>query len=243
MVAELRLIPSSMRFAAKLLSLLDPAAWRAWNAARLGRDFDRKHGTNTQTHIEVEDLGIVDEPRRQAVHYEASALPKLHRAFKNLNIDEEEYTFIDVGSGKGLVVIETAKRNFREVVGLEISALAHRISEQNVSTASSRAKLKSPIKLLNINALDYDYPAVKQVVYLYNPFGELFISKLFGVLRHRLLEGSTDIVVAYVNPVCLDTVEREAATEMIFAHRSLVVFRLLPPVEQPTDVVTKTEND
>lgn len=212
--------------------MADPTAWRAWHASRLGRAFDRKHGTDTQALIEVSELGLSDEPLKHAVHYEASSLPKLHRALRHLGVDEGRYTFVDVGSGKGLVVIEAAKRRFREVVGLEISALAHEIAEKNLAAVAETLSLRAQVKLLNLNALDYEFPADRQIIYLYNPFSEAFLQPLLEKLLHRLADSATDVVIAYVNPVYWEAIRSRFPLEVLYTHRSLVVFRLHPPMDR-----------
>ena len=216
------------KFASLFRWALDRQTWRAWHAARLGRQFDHEHGTDTQSQITVPELGITGEASSHAVHYEASTLPKLRRALKHLGVDKRKYDFIDIGSGKGLVVIEAAKHAFNVVIGLEISTLVHQIAELNVRAASAHKVLPSPIELRNMNALDYGFPAVRQVVYLYNPFDALMLRKLLFRLAQCLDEGAEEILIVYVNPVCKAIVEAEFAVDIIYAHRTMVIYRLNP---------------
>lgn len=218
-----------LKYAHLLHSIFRLQSWRAWNAVRLGRKFDIEHGTDTQSLIDVVDLGIIGEAALHAVHYEASTLPKIQRVLKHLGVNLSEYSFIDVGSGKGLVVIEAAKHPFNEVIGLEISPHAHKIAEVNIRAASKRTTLRAPIKLNNVNALDYAFPAAKQVIYLYNPFDEPILSELLNKLSRRLTENVEDIVLAYLNPVCKATIEKEFSVDVLHAHRTAMIYRLTRP--------------
>lgn len=127
------------------------------------------------------------------------------------------------------MVIEAAKRRFKEVVGLEISAAVHEIAERNLAAVEKTMPLRAQVTLLNVNALDYEFPGERQVIYLYNPFSETFLIPLLNRLLDRLDHDVVDIVVAYVNPVCWEVIQSSFPLDLLYMHRSLVVFRLSPP--------------
>lgn len=207
-------------------SLLHPSTWRAWRARRAGLAFDRRCGTDTQSVVEVNQLAIPAEAAAHAVQYEASTLPKLHRAFRHLDIDPRGYVFIDVGSGKGLVVMEAARRPFKMVVGIEISERLHRTATDNLERLRALHRLAAPVTLLNLDARVFDFPAERQVVYLYNPFDETLLRQLFRRLVTRLEEGAKDIVVIYLNPVHHRVLECEFGLELVYRHAALRIYRL-----------------
>src|SRR3712207_1728851 len=109
-----------------VLPLVDPAFWRATLATREAQAFDRRYGTDTTRRLAVEAMRDVPiELARHAVHYEASAIPKFRRAMRVvgavLGATLPQYAFVDVGSGKGLVVMLAAWFPFRQVVGIEMT--------------------------------------------------------------------------------------------------------------------------
>jgi SAM-dependent methyltransferase len=212
-------------FIARMLDTVPtPLLWRSWNARRVGRAFDVKYGTDTQTHVGVEALGIDRRLARHAVHYEPSTIPKIRRALRQLRIRHGDYSFIDVGSGKGIVSLLAAQYPFRRVIGIEISAVLHHTAEKNLALYRASCTLRAPVHFVNVNALDYDVTHENQVVYLYNPFDATFLKAFLDRLRPRT--DSADVVVVYVNPVHKETLASVATREVLFEDGTLVIYRL-----------------
>jgi SAM-dependent methyltransferase len=210
----------------RIRSLFSRTTWRAWHARRAGLAFDQQFGTDTQAPVGVNRLGIPAETAAHAVQYEPSTLPKLRRALRHLDIDPPDYVFVDVGSGKGLVVIEAARSPFREVIGIEISRRLHETATDNLARARARLTLAAPVTLLNLDALAFDFPDRRQVVYLYNPFDQVILRPLLCRLVACLEHGAEDIVVVYVNPVHRPMLESEFDVEVVYRHATLLIYRL-----------------
>lgn len=210
----------------RVLSLFSAEQWRARRARSAGLAFDRKFGTDTQSPVGVEALDIAADDAAHAVQYEASALPKLRRVLRHLDIDFSQYVFIDVGSGKGLAVLEAARHPFAEVIGVEISRRLHDTAVGNLERVRRHLSLRAPVTLLQMNALEHDCTAPRQVVYLYNPFDEVILRELMRALATRLQRGVKDILVAYVNPLHKDMLEVEFPVTAVHRHAALIVYRL-----------------
>lgn len=210
----------------RALSLFSAGQWRARRARSAGLAFDRKFGTDTQSPVSVEVLDIPGAVAAHAVQYEASALPKLRRVLRHLGIDFSQYVFIDMGSGKGLVVFEAARHPFAEVIGVEISRRLHETAAGNLERVRRHLCLRAPVTLLHMNALDHDCAAPRQVVYLYNPFDEVILRELMRALETRLQRGAKDILIAYVNPLHKDMLEVEFPVTAVHRHATLIIYRL-----------------
>src|SRR5690242_7561706 len=94
---------------AAVVPLVSPAFWRGQLAARAARAFDARYGTDTIARLPVAAMeGVPPALAAHAVHYEASAIPKLQQALsavtRTLGSRLPGFAFVDVGSGKGLVV-------------------------------------------------------------------------------------------------------------------------------------------
>ena len=50
----------------------------------------------------------------------------------SLNIDFREFTFIDIGSGKGRALLLAADYPFRRILGLELLPGLYRVAQQNI---------------------------------------------------------------------------------------------------------------
>jgi SAM-dependent methyltransferase len=196
-------------------------AWRSWVARRRGAAFDRRYGTDTQTHVAVEALGIDAALARHAVHYEPSALPKIERAMRQLPIRHDSYSFIDIGAGKGLAALVASRYPFRRVIGVEASSALCGIARRNLALYERHGHMRAPVEFLNLDALEYRFPDEPLVVYLYNPFDEHLLARLIGALLAR--RESKDYVV-YVNPVHRFLFEA-SALEAVSDERALAIYR------------------
>ena len=207
--------------------LFSGAFWRAAIAARQARAFDRRHGTDTVERLPVDAMrGVPTALARHAVHYEPSALPKLQRALRvvagTLGSRLSEFSFVDIGSGKGLVVMLASRHPFRVVLGVEMAPELHAIAERNL--VRYRATGAAPTRVVIGDALGVDLPPGNLVVYLYNPFDaavlEPFVSRLAAIAAD-----GREILVVYVNPQHAHVLEDSRCVEPIFVDAHLRVYR------------------
>lgn len=84
--------------------------------------------------------------------------------------DLGDYTFLDLGSGKGRMLFVAAEYPFRRVEGVEFALELHRRAEDNISRYHARKRKCPRIESTHANALDYRFPDENLVVYLFNPF-------------------------------------------------------------------------
>ena len=107
-------------------------------------------------------------------------------------------TFVDLGCGKGRVVLLAAQRPFRRVVGIEISSELAAIARANLERYRSPPDLAAPIEIVNADVTTVELPDGDILVHLYHPF-ETPVTE--AVLRR--LEASHDwstrrVTIAYL---------------------------------------------
>jgi SAM-dependent methyltransferase len=156
---------------------------------------ERALGIDTTGIIEEEDI-YVREPEREG--YQGSGWIDLRRMLRPGEVKPHD-VFLDLGSGKGRVVMLAARYPFARVIGVEISEGLTEIARRNLH-ARRRGRRCQDIELVTADVLDYEIPADATVVYLYNPFrGSLFeavIAKLIdSVDRHP-----RTVRLIYLNP-------------------------------------------
>ncbi|HEV3039978.1 MAG TPA: hypothetical protein VHA33_19590 [Candidatus Angelobacter sp.] len=76
-----------------------------------------------------------------------------------LPIHFAEFTFIDLGSGKGRALLMASKYPFRKIIGVEFMPDLNKYAKQNTSGLSQ-------IVSLEMDARDFEFPAGPLVVYL-----------------------------------------------------------------------------
>jgi SAM-dependent methyltransferase len=115
--------------------------------------------------------------------------------------DIKVYTFVDLGCGKGRVVIIGSEFPFQDIVGIELSPELARIAQSNVAKIHRQFPGRPPIRIIAGNALDNLLTNGKIVFYLYNPFGRELMSQLVHKIESALLSTLEHVFIVYHNPV------------------------------------------
>jgi len=119
-----------------------------------------------------------------------------------IKIPFEEFTFIDLGSGKGRALLMAAEHPFRRIIGVELIPELHQACLENVrafgQSNGRSGRLEAPcVEALCIDARDFQYPLEPLVVYLFNPFPEPVFAAVLSSLGQSARENPRPIYVAY----------------------------------------------
>jgi hypothetical protein len=160
----------------------------------LGSQWDREFGVETSGQIDlldVEVVGLNKDGGYSSVSTSPSAYAFLARFFP---ADWKRFTFVDIGSGKGRVLVLAAMQGFDTIMGIEFAPLISQIARQNLVHISQVKRFKWSI--LNADATTVDLPSdVPLLIYCFNPFkAEIWEKFILVLLKAR---------DANKNPVCL----------------------------------------
>ena len=170
-----------------------------WFWRLVGSQFDAKHGVDTFEMVPVAKLEISDAQQEEAVFYEPSPIMEFGYVISLLPISYSDFTFVDMGSGKGRALLLAASFPFRGIVGVEISPKLHQIAESNI------AQYRGPRKCNDITS-DCDdagachLPDSPLVLFLFNPFSENVIKSMLQNLHKSLLKNPRRVIVVYGSP-------------------------------------------
>lgn len=165
--------------------------------------FDRRYGTDTTEGVTPEDAALPEARRRGATMYLPTMDQDLAAMLEALAWPDElraGATFIDIGSGKGRVVLLAAMQRFREVVGVELSPQLHAIAARNVACVAEAGALRSPVHLVNEDAAAFAIPDGPLVVYLYHPFREDVASELVAHVVASSVAAPRPVAIVYGHP-------------------------------------------
>jgi SAM-dependent methyltransferase len=112
------------------------------------------------------------------------------------------YTFIDLGCGKGRVLVLAADYGFGRVVGVELDARLVAGARANLRSLQERGRRwGGVVEVVHADAAAYPFPPEPSVVYLYNPFGEQTLRVMVKNLVESWNERPRPLIVVYYNPV------------------------------------------
>jgi hypothetical protein len=108
-----------------------------------------------------------------------------------------DFTFIDLGSGKGRVLLMASDYPFKRIIGVEFMPELHRAAQENIAGYSSDRQRRRLIESVCMDARDFQFPPEPLVVYLFNPFSESTFARVMENLRHSVEQSPRPVYIAY----------------------------------------------
>jgi len=165
---------------------------------RLNRAFDRRFGTDTASEVALKDAGVLSGGDPYGV-YRPFWESIFHSAMGLLPIDFPQFTFVDVGSGKGKILMLAAQYPFKAVEGVEYGAVLHDAAERNIAIFRKATGTRVPIKPILGDAMAYDLPAGPAVCIIFNAFDEMTNTIVLRRIASQAGEGERPVFVIYAN--------------------------------------------
>jgi SAM-dependent methyltransferase len=119
----------------------------------------------------------------------------------SLPIEFDQFTFIDLGSGKGRTLLMASEYPFRKIVGVELIAELHRAAEENIREYRSPTQRCSQIEAVCADASEFVFPDTPLVLYLFNPLPQAGLRRVMASLDRNLNAHPRAVYVLYHNPL------------------------------------------
>ena len=178
--------------------------------------FDRPFGTDTAGSVSSADLGIADATaREQAIRYLASPARVTRWMLEHVGLDHRQFSFVDMGCGKGRVLLVASEFPFRQIVGVEISSQLTAIARENIARYRPRRRQCWDVQVENTDATAFEFPQTPLLLHFYHPFEPTLTAAVLSRLEDSLRSAPRPVVVAYL----LYTAAREPV-ELVFSQYS-----------------------
>ena len=173
-----------------------------------GRRFDRRLGIETTEKVSRQGLtGIPPELREHAGEYAPTDPALFRRMVRKSGIDPGSFAFIDLGCGKGRIMIAAADYPFREIIGVEADAALCRAAKLNLKRWG-QGRSDGRLKIVHRDAQTFKWPKGNLFVFMYSPFS----GPVFQQVAERLAEAAGQpgraVVIAYSADWEADALER-----------------------------------
>ena len=174
----------------------------------------------------VQTSGLVGRPSastivgeiRDSHIYAGVRVANAHAALRDLPLggggDYSQYTFIDMGSGKGRVLFVAAEYPFRKVMGVEFSNALHDDAVANLKRYKFPRRRCADIEPVHADAREFEFPDDNLVIYLFNPFGAEVMERMLENLERSLERHPRHVIVVMLWPEHSDVVERMGIMRM-----------------------------
>jgi len=111
-----------------------------------------------------------------------------------------DFTFVDLGSGKGRTLLMASEYPFRRIIGVELLPSLNEIAKENLSRYKSESQKCFNLSSVCADAGSFPLPDDPLVIYLFNPFSETVFRQVLGNIDKTLRKNSRPLFLLYQNP-------------------------------------------
>ena len=189
--------------------------------AKLRHPFDERYGVETSGLIPGEELRSGHKHDVFNTAYYAMAPSRFQRVMESWLADEshpaiENYSFVDLGCGKGRAVLMASEFRFREVVGVELHASLANIAEANVAAWNSAKRAICPVQIVCQDATEFMFPQGPCLLYLFHPFRSPVLERLIERIETDFASRHGMLDLIYFNPEGGELIEAHGGFERLW---------------------------
>jgi SAM-dependent methyltransferase len=162
--------------------------------------FDRQFGVETSGLIFAEDLPSGKQKDLYNAGYFGVPPSAFRQVLDRLDLEFEQYTFIDLGSGKGRALLLASEYPFRAVAGVELSPKLHEIAVANIAGYRGSGQRCRDVRSIEGDATEFQFPAGPLLVYLWNPFEAPVLTSVLANLEAALGREPRPVYIVYIQP-------------------------------------------
>lgn len=134
------------------------------------------------------------ELRRDAGEYLPTNPQLFRRMMRRSGVEPGDFTFIDLGCGKGRVLIEAAAYRFKAIVGVEADRALFQAAKDNLARFGGG---KGRIRLIHHDARTVALPDGNLLIFMYSPFRGAVFAAVAERLAKAAAEPGRALVIAY----------------------------------------------
>lgn len=219
----------------KVLQPLKAFAWRVREdsrrrrylnqVARGNRWFDYWLGTDTsgiQTSARYSRRRAALNPKAR---YEPVNEGGLRTIIECLVPDPSEYSFFDIGSGKGKALIIAGNYPFKQVRGIELDQRLHLIAENNLAMAGQKMQRRcAEIRSTQADAVACSEYADHSVIFLFNSFQDDQLKRLVDRISEHARRNDGHTVLVCLTPTRWERIDSSSEFRELIRTPRLAVY-------------------
>ena len=184
---------------------------------RLSFGFDRVWDRFRDRGLDLHKFALeIDHFQPDFVQYEATPWRYLPSVLRRRDVGADD-VFVDLGCGKGRIVIQAASRyRFARVIGVEVAAGLAGIARHNVAEGPHRIRAEVDIQVAD--ATSWTVPDDVTVAFMYHPFGGGTFATVLGNLIASYDCRPRRLRFVYVCPLLHETVLGTGRFELVRRH-------------------------
>lgn len=182
--------------------------------------FDRLHRVDTSGLLYAESLATGHPNDIHSEGYYATAPSLFHGAIalwqRSLyGLSVADYTFVDLGCGKGRALLMASEFPFRAIIGVELNAKLVAVARKNLVRWMRKPRSCRAANVVEGDVLEFPIPDGPMVLFLFNSFEGEIVRRLLERLGEASQTRSAPIDLVYVHPEHDNVVKRTAGIERL----------------------------
>ncbi len=163
--------------------------------------FDQSRRVHTSGEVSLRAAGVDETAFHDSEAYQPARPAHIRAALHRIAVDDvSDYSYIDLGSGKGRSLFIAAERPFRRIIGVELSPRLHALALANTRTFRHWGSGSRAIVSLNMDATQFQFPDGRIVLYMFNPFGVATVRQVLYNLGLSLQRRPRHVVIVLLWP-------------------------------------------
>jgi SAM-dependent methyltransferase len=191
------------------------------------RDWDRRRGVETDEPMHVRDLPIDSPSREHATYYLPTTLWTFRDvmvALRDQGIRPSEFSLVDLGCGKGRVLLMAVEAGFNAVIGVEFAPELVRIAMDNIR--SCRGRRRRPT-IYCTDAATFPIPMGPVVLFIFNPFKGPVLEAVADNIKKSFSQHVREMLVVYLVPQPESPFDRGAPFVKVDSGQDRAIYRLI----------------
>lgn len=192
-------------------------------------EYDWEHRVNTTSGTvgwRERLLGVFHSP------YQPTDPALFREMMAALPIQFDQFTFVDLGSGKGRTLLLASEYPFQKIVGVEILPKLDRTAQENIRAYKSPTQRCFDIQTVCADAREFELPDEPFVLYLFNPLPEGALRQVIALLEKSLVQFPRPVWVVYHNPLLESAIAASPFLEGEHARPQYAVYRTKKAAER-----------
>ena len=159
--------------------------------------WDLAHGVDTAGTVAIDELTTPEHGKSGAVRYEPTPSECFTFLVAESRVDSpSEYTLIDLGSGKGRVVLLAGLAGFKRAIGVEFGEELHEVACRNIQAMKARL-LPAEVTSVRGDARSYRFPPEPTICFLNNPFSAETLTAVLNIIEMSLQHHPRPFIMIY----------------------------------------------
>ena len=170
--------------------------------------FDALLGVETSRPVEPWEIREADDHTlANNSRYSPTPVRTIRQAIAAAAIDHREVSFVDLGCGKGRVLLVAAEYPFKQIIGVEFSSDLCETARRNITRCPKDSTAHGAIEVRCEDARDFEVPDDAGFFYFYEPFTVAVAEVVLDNIEDSLARCPRTAVLCFVGSALLPVLD------------------------------------